>query len=140
MEKARLALFCLALGLVAAIALSCGSSASATRQLQSITLTPPTADAQGFSQGQVQFVATGYYNTSPLTVTPLSAGWGTCYQGASTSAVTVTSGGLAQCASGAVGTYTVWAEDFPFSGGGCGATTPCGGGCFVVGSAQLTCP
>jgi len=140
MKKLDLTLSCMGLALAAAIVLSCGSGTSSTRQLQSVTLNPAIADAQDYAQGQVQFIATGYYNTSPLAVTPLSASWGTCSQGASTSAITVTSGGLAQCATGAVGTYTVWAEDFPFSGGGCGATTPCGGGCFVVGSAQLTCP
>jgi len=146
MEKLRLNFFSLALVLAASFTLSCGGSPSesATRQLQSITLSPATADAQNYPSGQVQFTATGYYNTAPQTVTPLSATWGTCYQNAPTNAVSVTSGGLAQCESGATGTYSIWANDpafsVPYSGVNCNAITACGGGCFVVGTAQLTCP
>jgi len=87
----------------------------------------------------VQVTATGYYSTAPSSVTPLSALWGTCYQNEATSAISVT-GGLAQCASGAIGTFTVWANDPPFPNIECLAVTPCGGGCPVVGTAQLTCP
>ncbi len=143
MEKLRLSLSFFALAVAASLALSCGANSdpSSERQLLSVSLSPPTADAQDYPDGQVQFIATGNYNTAPYTVTPLPAGWGTCYQDASTNAISVTRTGLAQCASGAVGTYTVWANDprFPL-GANCLAMTVCGGGCFVAGTAQLTCP
>ena len=128
----------LTLPLAAAFVLSCGGSSNA-RQLQSITLSPATADAQDYPNGQVQFAATGNYISDPRIVNPLAANWGSCYQGAVTSAISVTSAGVAQCASGAVGTYTVWADD-PSPTSNCLAVTACGGGCFVAGTAQLTCP
>ena len=145
MEKFRLALSFFALAVTTPLALSCGASSgsdpSSHRQLLSIALSPATVDAQDYSGGQVQFTATGYYSTAPYMVTPLSAGWGTCYQNASTNAISVTKAGVAQCASGAAGTYTVWANDPPFAAGAnCNAITACGGGCFVAGTAQLTCP
>ena len=140
MEKLRFTLSFLALVLAASFALSCGARSQGQDPLQSITLSPATADAQDYPDGQVQFTATGFYTDPPRTVTPLSAMWGTCYQNAPTSEVSVTSGGVAQCAPGAVGTYTVWANDPPSPNVGCLAITACGGGCFVVGSAQLTCP
>ena len=131
----------LALVLLAAFALSCGSSmnSNSAHLLQSIALSPATADARDYPGGQVQFTATGFYNVDPKTVTPLTAGWGSCYQNAPTSAVSVSSAGLAQCASGAAGTYTVFADDASGSVN-CTAITACGGGCQVSGSARLTCP
>ena len=140
MAKLRLTLFSLALVLAASFALSCGASSQSHDPLQSITLSPATADARDYPNGQVQFVATGNYIDPSHTVTPLSATWGTCYQNASTSEVSVTAGGMAQCAPGAVGTYTIWADDPPLSNVACNAITACGGGCFVAGTAQLTCP
>jgi len=139
----RLTLSFFALAVLASLTLSCAANSdpSSGRQLLSITLSPATADAQDYPDGQVQFMATGYYNKAPYTVAPLSAGWGTCYQEAPTSAISVSKTGLAQCASGAVGTYTIWANDalFPL-GANCLAMTACGGGCFVAGTARLTCP
>ncbi|MGA2235277.1 MAG: hypothetical protein ABSG23_07370 [Terriglobales bacterium] len=140
MEKLRFMLSFLALILAASFALSCGASSHGQNPLQSITLSPATADAQNYPNGEVQFTATGHYINPSRSVTPLSAGWGTCYQDASTSEVSVTSGGVAKCATGAIGTYTVWANDPPFPNVGCLAITACGGGCFIAGSAQLTCP
>src|SRR5580693_4317565 len=94
-----------ALVLLAAFALSCGGNSSSDRVLQSITLSPATADARDYPGGQVQFTATGFYTTNPETVTPLIAGgWGSCYDNASTTAISVSQSGVAQCASGAVGT------------------------------------
>ncbi|HKM47704.1 MAG TPA: hypothetical protein VJX69_08950 [Terriglobales bacterium] len=135
MNKLRFMLPLLALVLAASFALSCGASSHGPGQLQSITLSPATADAQ-----EAQFTATGLYVHPSYTVTPQSATWGACYQGAPTTDVSVTTGGMAQCASGATGTYTVFAYDVPnpscesFSDA-CG-----GGGCTIVGAAQLTCP
>jgi hypothetical protein len=128
-----------ALVLLAAFALSCGGNSSSDRVLQSITLSPATADARDYPGGQVQFTATGFYTANPRTVTPLAAGWGSCFQNAPTSDVTVSSAGMAQCISGAAGTYTVFADDASGSVA-CNAITACGGGCQVSGNAQLTCP
>jgi len=140
MKNLRFLLFFLALVLSASFASSCGARSQGQDPLQSITLSPATADAQDYTNGHVQFTATGYYIDPSRTVTPLSGMWGTCYQEASTSEVSVTAGGVAQCTPGAVGTYTIWANDPPLSNVECLAITACGGGCFVVGSAQLTCP
>jgi hypothetical protein len=45
------------------------------RQLLSVTISPGSGTAQG-NPSQVQFVATGTYNTAPYTVTPLQTDWG----------------------------------------------------------------
>lgn len=141
MEKLRLALFSLALVLAASLTLSCGANSmqNSTGQLQSITITPAVATAPAIG-GDVQFTAVGHYNTSPYTVTPQPAQWGACYQNAPTTDVTVSRAGLAQC--GQVGggprstTYSIFAFDMT----NCNLITACGGGCTVVGTAQLTCP
>ncbi len=69
-------------------------------------------------------------------MTPQSAMWGACYQSAPTTDVSVTATGKAQCASGATGTFSV----FAFNQTNCDLVTACGGGCTIVGTAQLTCP
>ena len=144
MKDARLILSLLVLVAASVFALSCGRSSSSSHRLQSITLTPATADAQDFPNGMVQFTATGQYDTPPMAVTPLSATWGVCAsQFQPTNEVSVTNTGVAHCASGAVGTYTVWANDpadLPPGFYTCTAETACGGGCVIQASAQLTCP
>jgi|SRR5580704_13489000 hypothetical protein len=140
MKTYGLSVFSLAV-LAMAISLACGSSPQ--RVLKSVSLTPATANAGGSS---VQFAATGYFNQQPSPVEPLTANWGACYQNHATTAVTVSENGLAQCAVGASGTYTVWAWSENNSKN-CGGTlpvpaNPCGGAgeCQVTGTAQLTCP
>jgi hypothetical protein len=130
--------------LATAIALACGSGAAPinpTGILNSITISPATEDAQTYPDGQVPFIATGYYSTPPSPMTPLPATWGACYQDIPTSGVSVGTKGLAQCAAGSVGTYTVWAYA-PSGQTVCPAfLNACGGGgCQVAGTAQLTCP
>src|SRR5580704_1580398 len=103
-------LFLLVLTLAAAITLACGSSSP--RTLQSVSITPATANAQDYPNGQVPFTAAGDYTTRPSPVSPISATWGACTtDGNTTTAVTVSSSGVAQCSSGASGTYQVWAFD-----------------------------
>jgi hypothetical protein len=152
MERLRMMLSVLALILAAFFASSCGTGPSALPcnansqtpaqgqgQLQAITLSPAVADAQNCPSGQIQFIATGVYIDPTQTVTPqLVAAWGACQQDVPTSDVSVTTKGVAQCASGATGTYTIWANypTNPF----CNVVGPCGQGCTVVGTAQLTCP
>jgi hypothetical protein len=133
MERFRFTLSFLALVLVASLALSCGSGSG---QLQSITLSPANAE------GQAQFVATGYYINPSHTVTPQSANWVACQQNAPTADVLVTNTGVAQCASGAAGAYSIKAWDIPKSVGisPCPVQTACSGGCAVWATAQLTCP
>ena len=134
MRKLRFMLSFLALVLAASLASSCGASTQPQGQLQSITVSPATAD------GQAQFIATGNYINPSHTVTPQSAYWGACYQGAATTEVSVTNEGTAQCANGASGSYTVFA--FDLTNPSCSAAiNACGrGGCTIVGTAQLTCP
>jgi hypothetical protein len=138
MKRLRSFLLSLATAVAGWLALSCGASSISglIRQPQSVTLSPATADALDYLDGQVQFTATGHYSTVPYTVTPQPATWGACDQNDPTTAVSVTMGGLAQCANGASGTYTIFAFDMT----NCNAITACGGGCTVVGTAQLTCP
>jgi len=140
MKKYVLSVSLLAI-LAIAITLACGSS---PRVLQSLSLSSPAADAQG---NPVQFTATGYFNRQPSPVKLVSTNWGACYQNQRTSSVSVSANGLAQCAAGAVGTYTVWtwAESSADSCGGNNGevpANPCGGAgeCQVTGTAQLTCP
>lgn len=105
------------------------------RCLASITVCPATADPHAVD-GEVQFTATGNYSAPPFIVTPQAAGWGACQNSATTGSVTVSRSGLAQCQSGATGTYTV----FAFVPTNCNVITACGGGCTIRGTAQLTCP
>ncbi len=151
MERLRFRLSLLTLVLAGSLAFSCGTGPSALPcnansqtpnqgqgQLQSITLSPATADAQNCPSGQVQFIATGNYIDPAQTVTPqLIFAWGACQQNAPTNDITVTAKGVARCGIGAAGTYTIWAEYPPPP---CEIVGVCGGGCTVVGTAQLTCP
>ena len=141
MKTSRLPLSVLVPVLTAVLTLACGSPAkpmSNPGSIQSVTVSPAIADARNYPDGQVQFVATGYYNMPPSPITPLTATWGVCQNNVPTTEVTVSTRGLAQCSAGAVGTYSVFAGDFPDPS--CNAITACGGGCLVTGTAQLTCP
>jgi len=140
MSRLRLVLFSSGLIALAAIVLSCGSPSG--HPLQSISLSPTAADAQDYPNGQVPFVVTGYYPTPPMTVTPVAATWGACFQSAPTTQVSVSNTGIAQCGSEASGTYTVFANDpLPPGTYSCPAEpAPCGGGCVLSATAQLTCP
>lgn len=136
MRKLQFALSLPALFLVSALVLSCGTGLRGSGQLQTITLSPATADAGSYAGGMVPFVATGVYVHPTHAVTPQPAMWGVCQQGAPTTDVSVTKAGVAQCVSGASGAYTVFAYQMT----NCTALLACGGGCTVVGTAQLSCP
>jgi hypothetical protein len=135
MRNLILPLCFLLLLLAAAITLACGSSTSSTRILQTVNISPATAE------GQAQFIALGFYEPAYPVAMVLTATWGACYQNAPTTEVSVSSTGFAKCASGASGAYTVWgwapsgAKVCPDWVTACG-----GGGCQVTGTAQLTCP
>ena len=99
------------LGLAASIGLACGSSnptVNSQRQALSVSVTPATASAP--AEGQVQFTATGTYNTAPTVVTPLQATWVALGpSNAHTTEVTINTNGLAQCSAAASVSYTVGA-------------------------------
>jgi hypothetical protein len=125
------------------IALSCGSGQS-QGQLASVTVNPPTADAQSYPSGEVPFVATGNYIDPTHAVTPLTtATWAACSTsgGGPTNDVILSQSGTAKCASGAHGNYMINATAVT-SSRACPAITPCGVivGCTATGIAQLTCP
>jgi hypothetical protein len=130
----------------AAITLACGSP---SRRIQSLTVNPTSADAQSYPGGRVPFVATGYYNTSPATVTPLQANWSVLSEQVlngvetllPTTEVSVDTNGVAQCAAGASGTYVLGAWVAYQSRVSCTVIRPFGDPCdSVLGTAQLTCP
>ncbi len=85
MRKLQFALSLPALFLVSALVLSCGTGLRGSGQLQTITLSPATADAGSYAGGMVPFVATGVYVHPTHAVTPQPAMWGVCQQGAPTS-------------------------------------------------------
>ena len=135
----------------AAILLACG--ASEPRTLQSITVNPTSANAQRYPGGKVTFVATGYYNSTPKTVTPTQANWvalsekeanGILNLGSIANSVSIDQAGIAQCAAGASGTYAIVAWDLqdPTLKVSCSSETDFGEpGCNAAqGTAQLTCP
>jgi len=131
--------------LAAAITLACGSAAP--HMLQTVMVSPATADAQAFSNGQVQFTATGIFATKPSPVTPLTVQWGTCNLNGVPSEISVSQSGVAQCAPGASGTFVVQAvgQSPPPPHVACNAVLVCGipSGDLcgeAVGVAKLTCP
>jgi hypothetical protein len=133
-------LFSMSAGLLWLLALSaCGSG----RQLQSVSLSPPTADAQSFPSGQVPFVATGTFSNppSPVTLTSKDVLWcigssdGSCVGNINPGA-TVDQTGLAQCNSGFAGTATILAG----TQSSVMLNPDQGSQLKIFGSAKLACP
>jgi len=115
--------------------LSCGSN----RELQSVTISPQSADAKTFPNGQVPFAATGTFSKppSPASLASRDIQWcigstsGVCQPSAPTDP-SVDQAGVAQCGP-FVGTVTVLA--------GTGASGVSDAPVFnIFGSAQLACP
>jgi hypothetical protein len=126
----------------AMVIVGCTAGNPGDRQLKSLSISPAATSANGAA---VQFTATGYWSMAPATVTPQSATWGACTEAdpTPTSDVTVSTTGQATCASGATGTYMVFAWDpqYGYTGPVCNVINGCGGGCGrVSATAQLTCP
>ena len=109
----------------------CGNGTPPPRTLQSISVNPASADAQNFSNGQVQFSALGNYiqPPSPSAITP--SGWSL----SDPNMATISQSGLAACKSGASGVVTVTASACcaPCMGTGCTSA-------LLLGTAQLSCP
>lgn len=117
--------------LLAAISLSAtGCGSASPRLLQSISVTPASADAQSFPDGQVQFVAMGTYSQPP-SPSPITASQWLLSE---PNIATISESGVAQCTPGASGVVTVKAvTSAPCSGTACTAA-------LLSGSAKLTCP
>lgn len=117
------------------LVLSCGGGTMAQRSLVSLTISPTSATASG---GNVQFTVTGTFNTTPMTVTPLTVIWTAdrpAFSGVPNSNhASVDSNGLAQCISGFTGVSQIIAT---------AAVDPSQAISLqneMVVSAQLTCP
>jgi hypothetical protein len=117
-----------------------GSMTNNSRLMQTLTVSPASADAKAFPGGQVQFTATATFNMAPMTVTSPPVLWSIGGPFASTpvsNTATVTANGLAQCNS-FVGAVLVEATapaepEIPLLQ--MNATTV-----VVSGTAQLICP
>jgi len=103
-------------------------------------VSPQTADAQDFPNGQVQFTALAHFHDPHQDLPMFTLTWcvgsadGRC-NGNVASVATVNGNGLAQCQPGLVGTATILA--------GIGPMKPVGDGgqqLQLFGSARLTCP
>ncbi|MGA8868703.1 MAG: hypothetical protein WB510_17135 [Candidatus Sulfotelmatobacter sp.] len=124
--------------IAALLSLGCGSG----RQLQSVTLSPASADAQNFAGGQVSFSAVGTFSKppSPDALTSKDVLWcvgsttGSC-AGNINPGVTVGQNGVAQCNSGFAGTVTILAGTAPSL-----MMPDAGEQLKIFGAAQLTCP
>jgi hypothetical protein len=120
---------------------SCGGGSmmmNSTRQMQSITVTPMSANGMA-SNGMVQFTAMGNFNMAPMsTNVPVRWSLGNPFSmQAAPMGVSISQNGLAQC-SGFMGTITVEATapmdpNMPMS-------QMSMNGMNVTGMAQLTCP
>ena len=138
------ALVCASLSLMlfAAGATGCGGSVMNNgRMLQTITVTPASADAKNFPNGKVQFTATGTFNMAPVTVASPAVMWsiGSPFSTPSPTMpqASIDSTGLAQC-NAFVGTTLVAATaptepEIPLLG--MTPSTPA-----VSGTATLVCP
>jgi len=112
-----------------------------SRQLIAVTISPTSGTAPAPS-GDIQFVATGHYNTEPYTVTPLTANWGV--QTSPQVTATTDQTGLATCKQGSGTTIIEAWVMVPQKPGvmECQVVDSAGNPvCLSVwGAAQLTCP
>jgi hypothetical protein len=140
----RSSAFVLALVVVALVLLtvSCGGNSMmmmSSRQLQSIAVSPTSADAMNFPSGMVHFTAMGTYNMAPMTANPpVLWSLGNPFSAQPIPAgVSIDANGVAQC-SGFMGIITIEATspmdpNMPISKMSMSTMN-------VVGMAQLTCP
>ena len=120
---------------------SCGgmSTMMSNRQLQSITVSPSSADAMNFPSGMVHFTAMGTYNMAPMSGNPpVLWSLGNPFSAQPVPAgVSIDANGVAHC-SGFMGMITIEATspmdpNMPVSQMSMNSMN-------VVGMAQLTCP
>ena len=103
------------------------------RYLLSVAVTPATASAQDFPNGQVPFTAVGSFDKSPSPATLNPAVWDVFPIPNPPDAVSIDQNGVAQCKAGFTGTVSVRGGQFQ-----CGPTptSPCK---LIYGTALLTC-
>jgi hypothetical protein len=107
-----------------------GCGTRSPRLLQSISVTPASADAHSFPNGQVQFTAVGAYSRPPSPSPITQSEWSL----SDPTIATISPSGLAQCRPGALGAVTVKASTSgPCTGTGCTAV-------LISATAQLSCP
>jgi hypothetical protein len=104
-----------------------------------MTITPASANAQSYPNGQVQFSATGQYSKAPTSAALQPALWSVYLPNGSQGAPTITSAGLAQCGSLA-GTYAITAYALADPSIPNTSANLLNAKKAVVGTAQLTCP
>src|SRR5215472_10495738 len=141
MRRLSAVILFLAVSAVLVLTVSCGGNSMSMqgRQLQSITVTPKTADAMNFPGGQVQFSAMGNFNMAPMpAATPVMWSLSEPMSGMAPGGVTINATtGMATC-SGFTGTVIVMAMApaeplIPLSQMSTMTMN-------VSGQAQLTCP
>jgi hypothetical protein len=116
--------------LVGLLLLISGCGGGSPRLLQSITVSPASADAHSFPDGQVQFIVIGIYSQPPSPSPTTASLWSVLEP----KLATISQSGVAQCTPGASGAVTVKAiVPAPCRGTGCTAA-------LLAGTAQLTCP
>lgn len=143
MNRLRFTTASLTLGLAAFFAMSCGTKQAQNQgpQLQAISLSPTSADAKNYPDGQVPFIATGYYVNPTQTETPQPAIWVACQNSSPSSEVSISTSGVAQCGGSAAGEYSIDAWSWGSGHAACSAISVCNGTCSeVTASANLTCP
>jgi hypothetical protein len=132
----------LALALAAvSLAAGCGGAvfvaSTGGRLLVFVNVTPASADPS-LSNGQVIFTASGTFNTSPTTISPLPGVVWTvdhpAFSGVDLGRATITQDGLAQCGVGFVGAVRVFAT------AAADPTLPVSLQNQKVGTATLVCP
>jgi hypothetical protein len=126
---------CIVLTVLATALISCGNSSN---KLESISISPATAAAKNYANGEVQFTASGMYSNGQE-VKPLAVLWSNGPPWLMQPwAIQIDRNGVASCVSAPAGTYEVWAgapinPDIPLSG--MNQSTP-----QVNSTAALTCP
>jgi len=121
---------------------SCGTSKTPDRVLLSVTVAPATADARNFTNGQVQFTATGMYSRPPSPASvpvPFVAPYSGTWFISDPTIATISQSGVAQCQIGASGMVTATAEVSSNSCGGSSTPNACMS-TAVQGTATLICP
>jgi hypothetical protein len=141
MRRSSALVFFLLVVAILLVTVSCGgmSTMMSNRQLQSITVTPASADAMSFTAGMVHFTAMGTYNMAPMTGNPpVLWSLGNPFSAQPVPAgVSIDASGVARC-TGFVGMVTVEATspmdpNMPVSQMNMNTMN-------VAGMAQLTCP
>ena len=110
--------------------LTSGCGSDNPRLLQSISVSPASADAHSFPDGQVQFMVIGIYSQPPSPSPTTASQWFL----SEPNLATISQSGVAQCIPGASGVVTVKAiVPAPCRGTGCTSA-------IFSGTAQLSCP